>query len=405
MDEHTAIGRRIQRARERTGMSRKVLGGLVGRSEEWVKSIETGRRGAPRLPMLLQIAEALGLADLAELTGNGHAVSVKVWAGERHRDLRAVQLALTSYRHATPGEQHDLVHLDVRLQRAWRVRHASPNHRTALGGILPGLIRDAQAAARTRGADRRTARRLLAGVYHLTDFYVAYQPDASLVWMVADRGLAEAQEADDPYTIACGMWAMVQALRDSGRWDEALEMVASGREMLAPWLDRDGTPDDWRAISGALAAEAALVHARRGRNGDAWAAWDHADQIARRLGPVYRHVQTSFSRAVQAANATTINVELHRCGEAIRAARTIAEEDIVSVPRRARHLIEVARAHDERDERAAVVALLDRAQRTAPETISYNGYARDMLLSLQRRPPSGMAREVKELCQRVGVVA
>src|SRR5690606_10395313 len=133
MEEHTEIGRRIQRARERTGMSRRVLGGLVGRSEEWVKSIETGKRGTPRLPLLLQIAEALGLSDLAELTGNGHAGSVRVWAGERHRDLRAVQLALTSFRLATPGKHHELPQLEERLRQAWRVRHSSPNHRTALG--------------------------------------------------------------------------------------------------------------------------------------------------------------------------------------------------------------------------------------------------------------------------------
>src|SRR5690606_10711871 len=253
--------------------------------------------------------------------------------------------------------------------------------------------------------DRRKARRLLAGVYHLTDFYVAYQPDASLVWMVADRGLAEAYEADDPYVIACGMWAMVQALRDSGRWDEALEMIASGQEMLSPWLHRDGTPDDWRAISGALAAEAALVHARRGRSGDAWAAWDRAESIAQRLGQNYRHVQTSFSHAVQAANATTLSVELRRPGEALRAAGSIDEDDIASIPRRARHLIEVARAHDERNNRQAVLALLDRAQQTAPETISYNGYAREMLLALQKNPPAGMSHEVHQLCRRVGLAA
>ncbi|MBF6417706.1 hypothetical protein IU436_00310 [Nocardia farcinica] len=34
----------------------------------------------------------------------------------------------------------------------------------------------------------------------------------------------------------------------------------------------------------------------------------------------------------------------------------------MSIPRRARHLIEIARAYDERDERTAAVALLDRAQ-------------------------------------------
>jgi transcriptional regulator with XRE-family HTH domain len=53
-------GERIKHFRTRVGMSRPVLGGLVGRSAEWVKAVETGRLQVPRLPMLLQIARALG---------------------------------------------------------------------------------------------------------------------------------------------------------------------------------------------------------------------------------------------------------------------------------------------------------------------------------------------------------
>lgn len=37
------------------------------------------------------------------------------------------------------------------------------------------------------------------------------------VWLVADRAVTEGQEADDPYEVAAGSWALVQALRDSGR--------------------------------------------------------------------------------------------------------------------------------------------------------------------------------------------
>jgi hypothetical protein len=50
-------------------MSRPVIGGLVGRSAEWVKAVETGRLQVPRLPMLLKIAQALDVRGLAELTG------------------------------------------------------------------------------------------------------------------------------------------------------------------------------------------------------------------------------------------------------------------------------------------------------------------------------------------------
>jgi len=105
------------------------------------------------------------------------------------------------------------------------------------------------------------------------------------------------------------------------------------------------------------------------------------------------------------AHATTLGVELRRPGEALRAATSFDADAIPSLPRRSRHLIEVARAHHQRDEGQATYALLDLAERTAPETIQYNGYARDMLLRLAAAPPSGMRQEIRDLCTRVGLVA
>ncbi|MFQ6228899.1 helix-turn-helix domain-containing protein [Nocardia sp. NPDC002869] len=402
-DENSPVGARIKRLRERAGMSRPALAGLLGRSAEWLKAVENGRLQPPRLPMLLRIARALELNDLAELTGNGHAVPVSVFAGEQHSALSDVQAALTDYRLTLPTSPSNIHHLEERLRQAWTVRHSSPDHRTQLGALLPSLIKDAQNAARTQGEDRRQARRVLAGVYQLADFYVAYQPATELVWMVADRALSEGYAADDPYVIACGAWAMTQPLRDSGRWEEAIALARAAAEQLDPYLDRAETPDDWRGIHGALYAEMAYVHARRGRYGDAWANWEKADQTARALGPRYRHVQTSFSMQVMAAHATTLGVELRRPGEALRSAHSFDADLIASIPRRSRHFIEVARAHFQREESVATLALLDKSARTAPETIRYNGYARQMLHTLMANPPSGMRADVKDLCERVGI--
>lgn len=403
-DPTLPVGKRIKYYREHRGMSRPVLAGLVGKSAEWLKAVENGRLQTPRLPMLLRIARVLEISDLAALTGNGEAVPVQVFAGERHGALTAVQAALTDYRITPTMPTPSVDHLAVRLMQAWHVRHASPDHRTQLGALLPGLIGDAQRAARMlRGDEQREARRVLAGVYRLADFYVAYQPAPELVWMVADRALTEAQEADDPYEIAGGAWAMIQALRDAGRWDEAVNLAVDAVRHLVPYVDQG--PDDWRGLVGALEAEIAYVHARRGRHGEAWAHWEMADAVVRRLGPSYRHIQTSFSVPVMAAHATTLGVELRRPGEALRAANKFDADEIVSVPRRARHLIEVARAHHQRDERHAVYTLLDKSERTAPETIRYNGFAREMVLELINRPPSGMRDDIRDLARRVGLVA
>ncbi|MFC5290405.1 multiprotein-bridging factor 1 family protein [Actinokineospora guangxiensis] len=403
---HLTVGQRIKRHRERIGMTRPVLGGLVGKSAEWVKAVESGRIQTPRLPVLLRIASALRLEDLADLAGNGHAVPVAVFAGAQHAALAEVRAALTDYRIAPSAPPPSSAHLRSRLRSAWQVRHSSPDHRTQLGNLLPSLIRDAQRAVRTHAepADRRDSRRVLSGVYCLTDFYVAYQPAPELVWLVADRAITEGQEADDPYAIAAGCWAMVGALRDAGRWDEAIALATDAARNLESSLN-DDAPPDWRGMCGALEAEIALVHARRGSHGEAWAHLERADAIARRLGDDYRHVQSSFSTAVMAAHATTLDVELRRAGEALRAADRVDPDLIASVPRRARHLIEIARAHHQRGERHAVWALLDRSHRTAPETIRYNGFAREMLLDLVDTPPSGLRQDVRALANAVGVMA
>ncbi|WP_280230883.1 helix-turn-helix domain-containing protein, partial [Nocardia cyriacigeorgica] len=166
-------------------MSRAVLAGLLGRSTEWLKAVENGRLQPPRLPMLLRIAHALELADLAELTGNGHAVPVAVFAGERHGALTDVQAALTEYRSAASARPANITHLEQRLRQAWTIRHASPDHRTQLGKLLPGLIRDAQGAVRAGGENPRAPPRGHSGVKHQAAVKVSKQPPPADGWLVA----------------------------------------------------------------------------------------------------------------------------------------------------------------------------------------------------------------------------
>ncbi|WP_239573819.1 XRE family transcriptional regulator [Actinokineospora baliensis] len=385
-------------------MSRAVLGGLVDKSAEWVKAVETGRLHTPKVSLLFDIARALGVEDLADLTGNVN-IPIASFGGPAHTALSEVRTALTSYHLPLSGTAAaDVDHLAMRLHHAWHVRHTSPDHRTQLGVLLPGLIRDAQQAVRQAQPDRRRGvRRVLAEVYQLADFYVAYQPAPELLWMVADRALSEGQEADDPYTFGGGAWAMVQALRDGARWDEAVDVATTAIEQLTPHLEHG--PADWTGMVGALEAELAYVYARRGRAGLALRHLDRAQEVAQRLGGGYRHTQSSFSQPVMAAHATTVAVELRRAGEAIQAARQVDPDMIISVPRRARHLIEIARAHHHTGDLHAVYALLDKSFRTAPETLRYNGFGRSMLVDLLSGPPAGLRSDVQRLASEVGLVA
>jgi transcriptional regulator with XRE-family HTH domain len=77
-------------------MSRPVLAGLVGKSAEWVKAVENGRLLAPRLPLLIRIAEILQVSDLADLTGE-QRLSAATYTKAGHEALPAVAAALADY--------------------------------------------------------------------------------------------------------------------------------------------------------------------------------------------------------------------------------------------------------------------------------------------------------------------
>ena len=74
-------GERIQILRERKGLTRPVLAGLVGMSASWLKGIEQCRRLPPRLPVLVRLAEAPAVGDVAVLPG-------RTWTSEAQPQCR-----------------------------------------------------------------------------------------------------------------------------------------------------------------------------------------------------------------------------------------------------------------------------------------------------------------------------
>jgi transcriptional regulator with XRE-family HTH domain len=396
-----SFGGRLRRLRGRRGMSRKVLGGLVGRSEEWVKALETGRLGQPKLPMLVQLAQALRLDDLTELTGDP-ALPPRLLTGPGHPALPAVRDAINAIPWVdAPPESLD--YLQARLDAAWRARHAAPDHRTVLGGILPSLIRDGQAAVRSYSGDEgRRARAIMTGVYNLAQFFLAYQPAGDLLWRVAERAIGAAQESDDLRAIGGSVWLLAQAHRDQGEFGEAEDVNRRALELLAPRVAEAG--DEGRAIYGALLFEAAYTAARAGERGAAWGWWDKADAVANTLPSSFYDPMTSFSRAIMPAHAVTVAVEGQEAAEGARQARRSLELAIPSQPRKARHLIEVARAYHRTGDSAAALGTLNAAYTNAPETLRWNNFGRLIISETATGGPDALRRDASDLAERVGIL-
>lgn len=400
------FGQRVQILRERRGMTQAQLADLVGISPHTLRKIENGQQKAPGLDMVMRIAEALRVRDLADLTGRPDD-HVDLFVGPGHPRLGAVKAAVNSFPLMSTVEPPPIAHLEARLHAAWRERHASKNHREAIGRLLPDLIRDAQALVRQAdsAAERRRAQALLAETYSLSQFFIAYQPDSSLLWRVAERGMIAAQESEDPHAIGVASWLLAQAHRDSGQrhFDAADAVNREAVDFLDPLLPDAG--DDVLAIAGALEFELGYTAARRRETGTAWRHWDKAREVAERLPADYFHPVTSFSRAVMGAHAVTVAVELHQGGESVRQAARADQNVIKSRPRRARHRIEEARGYQLDNQPDTALASLEKAFEAAPETIRYNGYARVILLEELESTRAPRRRRAADLAARIGILA
>ncbi|MDT9681186.1 helix-turn-helix transcriptional regulator [Streptomyces sp. TRM76323] len=399
------FGQRVRRARERAGLSRPVLAGLVDRSTDWVKSIENGSIGMPRLPMLLRLGEVLGVDDLADLTGE-RRISSTTYGKTAHADLPLVKRALATYQLAPRDEEPEpLDTLMARVRRAWRMWHradeaGTTGHRSRIAQLLPDLLADTRYAVKTyEGPERRRALVAQAQAYHLAQLFLSFQPAPDLVMLTGDRAMAAAQDADSPKAIAAAAWYMNHVYRDAGEATEArVELV----EAASGLLRRDQDPEDL-ARWGLLQLAAALSFARIGRHGQAWRYWDRADHAAERLGDDYAHPWLIFGRGIVHAYKLTMHNDLTRPGEALDAAASLDLSTVPSATRRSYHLIEAARAYGRQGEAVAAVHLLRKAWEESPETVQYNNHARSALPDLVRSAPPVVREDARRLALEVGV--
>ena len=400
-------GERIQILRERKGLTRPVVAGLVGMSPSWLKGIERGTRLPPRLPLLVKLAEALAVGDVAVLAGidmdlGGASVPVGSFARIPHDAVPAIREAVRAPLLTVPAGPADVGALASRTADAWVTWHASAEHRTDVGRVLPRLVTDARIAARTAtGEDRRAANAVLADVYALVQHEVVWASETELMWTVADRAMTAAQEADQPLALAGASWTLGMVQRSAGDTDGALTLADEAAGLLEPRLEDGG--DELRAMYGALRLHAATTAARAGREGDAWRHWDAADGTASRLSDHYHHPWTMFGASNVKLHAVSISADLSRSGEAQSRAEQIDPDEIPSRERRARLSVEIARAYHQRRDYTAALHWLEQAYATSHDSVQYSPTARQMTADTVDHGGPLISRRARSLAGSIGL--
>ncbi|MEV6525023.1 helix-turn-helix transcriptional regulator [Longispora sp. NPDC051575] len=404
-DAHLTTGQRIAKHRHRRRLSQTELAGLVGRTDEWLRKVETGRHEIDRISVLRDLADALAV-PFGDLLG---ADILLDWRdGEGHGSIPQLRAALTDVRQFLPADQlagHqagvDLDALAVRVNYAWNDYQSSRYNRTAL--LLPAIVTDTLAATRLlTGDDQRRALRQSAAAHQLVGVFVPKLGEPDLAFGTARRGLELAQMSGDVPTIGSLYRIVAYTLGALGLFAESAALIDSAVTLVEADLSRPEADGTDLSVLGMLHLIGARSAAQADHAEQAEQHLAHADALATRLGYNGNHAYTGFGPINVQIHRTVVAIEL---GDAARAAAIGVPLDTSPVPieRRGRHAIESSRALTRLGRVEEAVDLLLTAEQFAGEQIRHHSLAREIVrrASRAKHPP----RRAAALASRMGIQA
>jgi transcriptional regulator with XRE-family HTH domain len=392
-----ALGRRIAQERKRRGLSQPELARLVDRSVAWVSQVERGVRKVDRMSVLEKVAEVLEI-PLSELAAEAPMVAAASEEIPGTAGLRLVLSGAHSLRamlHTAPVPPTP--EIAARVDKAWELAHES--RYVELADLLRGLVPALETAVRSAPQERRAELfELLATTYQACSAALAKLGEPEAAWIAADRAMVAAERAGDPLMMAAGAFRLGFVFLGARHFDQVEETARTASEAL--WFMVDEGKPEAMSVWGGLTLQRAVAASRVN---EADAAYEHlarAREVADRLGDGRNDYNTEFGPANVALHEIAVAVELGDAGHALRVASSV-DASALSAERRARLLIDTARAHAQRRQVDEAVSTLLEAEIVTPEQIRNHRIVRQLvsdLLTMQDPPTS----DLRELAERVG---
>ena len=286
--------------------------------------------------------------------------------------------------------------LRTKARKAWDLTHAG--RYTELTDLLSNFVPDLETAARALPEEQRTeVFELMAATYQACSAALAKLGEPEAAWIAADRAVAAAERAGDPLLVAAGAYRLVFVFINARHYGQAEETARTAAEALESLADR-GDPQAM-SLWGGLILQRAVIAAHTNDPDLAYRQLELASQAAARLGEGHNEYNTEFGPANVRLYEIAVAVELGDAGRALHAARAVDASGL-SAERRARMLIDVARAHAQRRQADKAVDALLQAEAITPEQTRGHALVRQLvsdLLSMQT-PPS---TELRDLAKRL----
>lgn len=404
-DMHAHIGERIAHYRNRRGISQLALGAMVERSEDWVSKVERGVIPVSSFRKLVDLAQALGVKDLKDLTG--HPLALAPTDSPEHASIAGIRAAMS----ALPATRGDTLAgpiltpgaLAARVQDAWRIYDHDKARYARLGPVLPDLLGQAHRAAR---ADAAAARSVIE-IYHLLQVYLKRLGEPELARLAADRALTLATDSGDLVLMGASAWNLGAIMLNRGEGDLALDLARQMIGLMTP-IPEDATPE-YVSVYGALHLIAVIGTARSPRSTDARRGWQYLEDartVAARLGADRNDFRTSFGPTNVGMHAVHLAGEEGDATLALRYADDVEiTPGVLPLERTTRYLIEVMQANRLRRDDLGTLYVLKQIEAQSPEEIKYFPVAREAIRDLLKRERSIYKADLRALATRVGVIA
>ncbi|WP_280405129.1 helix-turn-helix domain-containing protein [Nocardia brasiliensis] len=392
-----SIGQRLEFRRRRRGLSRKVVANLAGRSEEWLRLVESGQRKLDSLEILFRISEILQIEDFTELVDWPDRPTARPNPGPQEglRELREVVIDHPALRirskHPTAGQDTAVLATDLRdCRTTWTT---SPDRYSQLIRRLPGII-EAARTARWQRQDAETAD-WLVDAYHLARHLFTACGDHDMAATVADRAMETSAQVHHPQLIAASAWHVAMALLHSRYPVEARDYALAASHRLAE-TDASGDAELLVAALRLLAAHAAAIATdTKGATSLLAEARAKASGIDRD-----RNVRgIAFGPAEVGITSIEIALAQHDPDQVIRMAPTIPMFEDLAYERRVTYLICQACAFVLRREDAEATLVLMKIAELSPEAIRFDSDAHHCIQQLLRRENYFIRAEVNSLAQ------
>jgi transcriptional regulator with XRE-family HTH domain len=403
--DSSQIGARVRYWRLRRGLSHAQLSARLDRSVSWLEKIESGQRALARLPMLSEVATALGITveALVDPAAAGRAI--------RQPDpveVAAIRGALGSYEVLLGGPPHPANALGL-AELSRRVAYLNTaflaSNFAVIGRQLPGLIIAAQHAMEIDAVDPVPAVRMTVQTYRVASSVLLKLGANETAWLAADRAIFAAQRVSDSFCLARATRSIARAMTSLGQCAAALDALLAVVRRLEPVVS--AASDDVAAMYGMLLLAAEIAAAKLDDSSTVEGMHNEAARIAESRFAGSNDATTAFGPTNVLLHRVSAYVRLGDGDVALNHASRLDRQAVELLPRERRSnlLLDIATAyHQMGDHRQAVAALL-RADRLAPDEVRCRPSSRTLVRELANHPACTPNIDLRRLAKQAGVTA